>query len=197
MLPDESFALSRVIIDGLFVFAVTAPEVIPTQENRIDCCHCSLDSLRVVVRNFGGKPRQIPAPVGQLRFTHTIAFRCPRARRDAHGRAVAEAPIRSAAVREQPRSEFAAVTDIRIQPPVLFHRFDKIFPFPAVHNGLRHGAGHDRVIRKRAAAAEQRKVLRLDIPPLINRAHDIADYRPSIRIPPCRRAAKAPRFYVS
>ena len=92
----------------------------------------------------------------------------PCARGNPHGGAVSKAVVWLPAVRPQPRPEPAAVTRVGVHPAVFLHGVDKSVSCPTLHDGLRHGAGHDGIVREKTVLPEQGKVLRFDVVPLID-----------------------------
>jgi hypothetical protein len=58
---------------------------------------------------------------------------------------------------KQPRPKAPAVSRIRVHSTVLLHGVDKVILFAAVHNGIGHGAGHDRIVGEEAIFPEKRE----------------------------------------
>ena len=119
-----------------------------------------------------------------------------RARRHAHGRAVAVAVVGLGIVAPQPVGEARAISahGMGILPPQRLHLLDEdvliarpvavllaahallIAQLAAFEQRAPHGHGDDGVVRDGAALREQRKALGLDVVEFVDRAHDVADH---------------------
>ena len=121
----------------------------------------------------------------------------PCARGNPHGGAVSKAVVWLPAVRPQPRPEPAAVTRVVVHPAVFLHGVDKSVSCPALHDGLRHGTGHDGIVREKTVLPEQGEVLRFDVIPLIDRAYNIANNCTNHLCPPFFSAPMQGIFFTS
>lgn len=176
VLPDALLAPLRLVADGALIFPVPAAEMVAAHENRVRHSRRALDPLGVVVGHLGRQSGAGSAHCGPHAGPGAeAAVHDPGTGRDPHGRPVSKAVVGLPAVRPQPRPKPAAVACVGIHSAVLLHGIDKSVPRPALHDGLRHSAGHDGIVRKKAVLPEQGKVLRFDVVPLIDRAYDIAN----------------------
>lgn len=169
VLPDALLAPLRLVADGALIFPVPAAEMIAAHKNRVRHGCRTLDPLGVVVGHLGRQSGAGSAHCGpHAGPCAEAAVHDPGAGGDPHGRAVSKAVVGLPAVRPQPRPEPAAVACVGVHPAVFLHSIDKSVPRPAFHDGLRHGAGHDGIVREKTVLPEQGKVLRFDVVPLID-----------------------------
>ena len=77
------------------------------------------------------------------------------------------------------------------------HGVDKSVSCPALHDGLRHGTGHDGIVREKTVLPEQGEVLRFDVIPLIDRAYNIANNCTNHLCPPFFSAPMQGIFFTS
>ena len=144
----------------------------------------------MIVGHFSGESGKGLPPLGpDACLGEETAVRHPAAGRNPHGRAVPEAVVGLAAIREEPGPEPSAISGVRIHPAILLHDINEVVLCPAVHDRLGHRAGHNGIIGKKTILPEKRKILCLDVVPLVNRTNNITDN--------CADHLRPPLFFMS
>jgi hypothetical protein len=92
-----------------------------------------------------------------------------RDRADPHAGAVSPAVVK-AHLEKRPLPERAAIFTVRVQAHVSAEVCSK---FTGIHQAVRHGYGAGRIVGECASLAEERKVLRFEVPPFVNRSDDV------------------------
>ena len=127
---------------------------------KVDACGDglrALDALRVVVGHLGGQLCHVQRVAeGRVDPTH---------RGHAHAGAVAVTAVRLRVVFVQPVVERATVAGVAVFAPEALHLFDDsaadgvIVLAVRVHEGLRNGQSHDRVVRRTGVLVEHLEVV--------------------------------------
>ena len=173
---DPPLARIGVAVDGGFAVPMIAAEIVPAEEDGVCDRQSALDALWMVVGHFGGKSGQDFPPIGpDAGLGEETAVCHPAAGGDTHGRAVSEAVVWLAVIREEPGPESSAVSGVGVHPAILFHGIDEVVCRSSVYDCLGHRTGHDGVIGKAAAFLKQGKIFCLDVVPLVNRTNNVSN----------------------
>ena len=122
---------------------------------------CALDALRVVMGDHGGQ-------LGRMEGLRQRLVQ-PSGGGHAHGAAVAVTAVGFRVVALQPLAEPSAVAAVRIVPAVDLHvqghgNFNGLIVHAVgIHEGFRHGNGHNGVVRKVRALRNERKLRGLQV----------------------------------
>ena len=149
--------LRQVFSDGLLVFSVDG------QENGGGCGNGSLDAFGVVMGHLG-------AQSGHMQHPGKVILDQPGNGRDPHGGSVPEAPVGLWLIVIEPDAEFHAVACKGITPAYGLHGLCQCLPQlvvgsvpPRLHDGIRHGQGHDGIVRELRTVRDQLELLGLDV----------------------------------
>ena len=144
------------------------------QDNGDRCGLRTLHSLGMAVRDTGHRCGEL------FRLFHVAGDKTDRA--DPHGRTVAVAVVRLRVVREHPVNEACSVAAVRELTSDALHRCHRFLRQIrevriAVHEGLRHRAGHDRVVGELAVRMKEIKLLTQIIAEFKTGTHNISNDR--------------------